>query len=137
MRRLVLFFAAVAMCMSCANDDTAVEPIVPSPHLSDIQQVIFTPSCSTNTSCHNSTGRAGMLDLTAGRSFTELTQRKGFYSEVPVVLPGRPEASFLVKKLRGMLGPNQGEQMPLRDTPLGEEQIQAIEAWIRAGAPND
>jgi hypothetical protein len=58
-----------------------------------------------------------------------------------VVEPGRPESSYLVNKLRGTQSSvgGLGELMPppAAGSPLTEEEILSIEAWITSGAPND
>jgi mono/diheme cytochrome c family protein len=53
------------------------------------------------------------------------------------VEPGAPERSYLILKLRG--DPSiSGDRMPQDGPPyLSNEQIDAIAAWIRAGAPNN
>lgn len=49
------------------------------------------------------------------------------------VVPGRPEASELVRRIRGQARP----RMPLDGPPyLGADQIELIEEWIRQGARN-
>ncbi|GAP61969.1 hypothetical protein ARMA_0392 [Ardenticatena maritima] len=48
----------------------------------------------------------------------------------PVVIPGDPEASRLLEYVR------QGT-MPPDAPPLSPEQVQLIEEWIAAGAPNN
>lgn len=48
----------------------------------------------------------------------------------PVLVPGKPEESRLVKHLRGTLAPT----MPFDGDPLPEAEIVRLEAWIRAGA---
>jgi mono/diheme cytochrome c family protein len=48
----------------------------------------------------------------------------------PVILPGNPRGSLLVKKLVG------GE-MPKRGPRLTPDQIRLIDDWIAAGAPNN
>ncbi len=49
----------------------------------------------------------------------------------PAVVPGDPEASLLLARVRG---DEAGERMPPGDTPLTEEQIRVLEGWIQAGA---
>ncbi|MDB5904630.1 MAG: hypothetical protein JWM26_3508 [Betaproteobacteria bacterium] len=50
----------------------------------------------------------------------------------PVVIPGTPGASELVKRIRGERLP----RMPLTGPPyLGDAEIALVEAWIQAGAP--
>ena len=50
----------------------------------------------------------------------------------PVLVPGNPEGSELIKRLRGDSLP----RMPFLSRPLPEEQLHLIETWIRAGVPN-
>ena len=51
----------------------------------------------------------------------------------PVIVPGKPAESLLVRKLKGQAG----ERMPLRQPPLADEAIKKIEAWIADGAKFD
>lgn len=49
----------------------------------------------------------------------------------PIVEPGNPADSELVKRIKGITQP----QMPLGGSPLSEQQVQRIERWIEQGAP--
>ena len=49
--------------------------------------------------------------------------------------PGNPGNSFILDKLRGDLDPGEGERMPFGLRPLHALNIQLIEEWIAAGAP--
>ena len=49
----------------------------------------------------------------------------------PLVVPGDPDASYLVAKLRGGDG-IEGERMPIGDDPLSDEAMAAVTAWIAA-----
>ena len=51
------------------------------------------------------------------------------------VAPGDPDHSYLLLKLEGKLGPDEGVQMPLVGGPLPASAIDAIRRWIAAGAP--
>lgn len=51
----------------------------------------------------------------------------------PVIMPGKPVESLLIKKLRGTAG----ARMPLRRDPLPEADIASIEKWIAEGAKFD
>ncbi len=53
------------------------------------------------------------------------------------VVPGAPETSFLLDKVMGRLGPNEGGPMPLDRAPLSAARIEAIRKWILAGAPRE
>lgn len=49
----------------------------------------------------------------------------------PIVEPGEPDESELIKRLKGISQP----RMPMSGPSLSEGQIQRFEAWIEAGAP--
>jgi hypothetical protein len=51
----------------------------------------------------------------------------------PIVVPGKPAESLLIKKLRGQ----EGAQMPLNRPALEESVIAKFEAWIADGAKYD
>lgn len=50
-----------------------------------------------------------------------------------VIIPGEPQESILVQRLKGVLLP----RMPLNSSPLPGDEIAVIETWIREGAPNN
>jgi len=52
----------------------------------------------------------------------------------PVIVPGNPDESLLVKKLKGTGG---GQRMPQGRPPLEDALIAKIETWIREGATFD
>jgi WD40 repeat protein/mono/diheme cytochrome c family protein len=52
----------------------------------------------------------------------------------PGVVPGKPEASFLLDEIRVTNGK---AEMPKNGAPLKPEQYQIIEAWIKQGAVDD
>ena len=56
----------------------------------------------------------------------------GGESKLPAIVPGKPDASELIKRIRH---PDEDERMPGNGEPLRAEQIAALEAWISAGAP--
>jgi hypothetical protein len=111
-----------------------------------VHAAILSPSCATSN-CHSNLGSSLVGTAEAGLQFQD---REGAYfvltgrvcdGEVPdgvtppdrnFVDPGDPEGSRLVRILRGL----ESFIMP-PDAPLPEGEIQAIEAWIRAGAPCD
>jgi hypothetical protein len=51
----------------------------------------------------------------------------------PVVVPGNPNASELVKSIQGLSQP----AMPLGDVSLSSSEVEAIILWIEAGSPNN
>jgi mono/diheme cytochrome c family protein len=51
----------------------------------------------------------------------------------PIVLPGKPDESLLVRKLKGM----EGARMPMGRAALPDSQIQLVATWIKEGATFD
>lgn len=51
----------------------------------------------------------------------------------PVIVPGSPQDSLLVKRIEGIVQP----QMPLGGTPLSQADIDLIVNWITEGAPDN
>ena len=60
---------------------------------------------------------------------------------MPRVMPGAPEQSYLIHKLRGsqLAVGGSGSRMPMNDPPrpLDEAQLGQILRWIEAGAPDN
>jgi|SRR6266508_2355516 len=130
----LLFFLFLGACGGGGSDGTAV----PLAQLSDIQQKIFSPSCAAFSACHSPSGKAGKCLLTAGNSYNSLVNHVASGNPAKMlVTPGHTESSFLLEKLRGELGPDEGDPMPLNNPSLSDAQIQAIADWIAQGAPND
>jgi hypothetical protein len=86
-------------------------------------------------------GRAVLAILAAAalaRAYANIVGRPApEQSQLDLVQPGNPEASYLLKKVRGDAGIT-GSRMP-RDGPpfLSSQQIAGLAAWIQAGAPNN
>ena len=112
------------------NGCTIVQPFA------SVQQV-FSQSCAFS-SCHSALSRQGELVLSDEElSWDNLVMRTPYNAEAADmglwrVLPGDPERSYLIRKLRGE-GP--GDAMPQGFPPLPEATIHMIEDWIRRGAP--
>jgi hypothetical protein len=105
-----------------------------------IYQKVFLSSCAFS-SCHSAESKKADLDLSALESsyqelvgvepFTETARAAG----MKLVDPGRPENSFLLKKL-GQPGPGEGARMPQSaPEPLPDAVVNAVREWILAGAP--
>ncbi|HQU47037.1 MAG TPA: hypothetical protein PK867_29810, partial [Pirellulales bacterium] len=82
---------------------------------------------STCTDCHGGMQPRGRLNLT---TFAGLL-RGG--DSGPIVSPGKPAESLLIKKLKGMAG----QRMPLQKEPLDDATIAKFEAWVAEGAKLD
>lgn len=106
----------------------------------DIQEYIFDKSCA-NSVCHAAPANAGNLNLTYGVSYQDLVGRvsqnpAAAAAGLKLVDPGNPENSFLLTKLMGPEVPEQGARMPFGGGVLHDGKIDAVRAWIAAGAPD-
>ena len=107
--------------------------------LAQIQASIFTPRC---TLCHDGSQPAngilpGAMNLNAGASFANLVNVASQQQpSVLRVVPGNPDASYLVRKLEGAPGIT-GQRMPFGGPFLDAAAIAQVRAWIAAGAPNN
>ena len=148
MRLLNRVLAVLAATLMIGCDEKLSDLTGPTPNLqptfSSIQHDIFETSDSSGRTpcvqCHTNVGRnpAGGLNLTSGNSYAALInaaslQRLGALR----VIPGNPEASYLIQKLDGAAG-IAGRRMPFNGPPyLTDGQILVIKRWIEIGAAND
>jgi hypothetical protein len=136
--------AAIAALMGCGG--TVRSPTEPAGGggpgakaltFAQIQAGIFTLSCA-KAGCHASSTASGGLVLDAGLAYADIVgQPAQEQPQLAYVRPGNPEASYLLKKVRG--DPDiTGGHMPLDGPPfLSPQQIAGLAAWIQAGAPNN
>ena len=148
MKRSVLFFAAAALVLSVGCDESLRDFAGPTPNLeptfSSIQRDIFSArdvaGRAACTECHNVDGAilANNLNLTGPTAYVALVNAPstGKPSAIRVV-PGDPDASYLVQKIEGAPG-IVGERMPRTGGPfLTPGQIAIIRRWIELGAANN
>lgn len=122
------------------------KPPIPSFRI-DILPVLVS-NCATAEGCHGNRPTPSVdLDLRASAAYRQLVDipseaRRGAVR----VKPGDTQASFLLDKLTGRLGPVQeGKRMPIDaetgapvvPSPLASDFIDGLERWIAAGAPNN
>lgn len=99
-----------------------------------IQDDIFTPNCGF-AGCHDSASRQENLDLSsAAVSRANLVNVLSVCAGKLRVVPDDAAASYLLDKLGAGEEPC-GSLMPEVLPPLSQAQIDAIAAWIEAGAP--
>lgn len=120
----------------------ACRPGLPAQALAGLQGTLFTPACSR---CHPGDGGSDFSDLphTYEATVGRVSRYAGADGRLKVVAPGDLAASSLWLKvlggsaaspsLRGPGGERVGEAMPRADAPLGEEALDALEAWICGG----
>jgi mono/diheme cytochrome c family protein len=83
---------------------------------------IFEGAC---VECHGLKKASGGLRLTTGSK----VMAGGITG--PLVVPGKPEDSYLLKRLRGE---GEEDRMPLKGDALSKEEIKIVERWIKEGA---
>ncbi len=118
---------------SCPTGGTA-DGVATVSYVNDVVPLLIETKCLT-TACHGGVVPSSRFDLrTYASSFIagDDARRIG----VCEIVPGDPERSFLIEKLRSM-DPRVGLQMPLERDPLTEEEITIIETWIREGAQDN
>ena len=101
-------------------------------------QPILTGNCAFS-GCHAGTAPQQGQNLSAGVAYANVVcvasnERPGMMR----VRPFEPDSSYLVHKIQGTQGDvgGSGGQMPLGGTPLSQQQISLIRAWITQGARN-
>ena len=101
----------------------------------DINQRIFgAHGCAVST-CHGPIKQAN-LDLRAGTAYANLINVAATMAPGKTrVVPGNSAASFLSQKVHGTQGAGEGNPMPLVGSPLTPLELQVLDAWIDAGAP--
>ena len=105
-----------------------------APTLASIQANVFNVNCAVS-GCHGGAGAQQGLRLDPGFSAGNLINvHSPQNSNLIRVVPGDPDASFLIQKLQGADG-LLGERMPAGRPPLATATINVIRKWIEDGAP--
>lgn len=101
--------------------------------LAQLSAEIFTPRCAIS-GCHSGGFPTGNMSLEVSRIASQIigVPSSGKPGETRIV-PGEPDNSYLLKKLRGVSG-IVGSQMPLTGRRLTENEIARIARWVEDGA---
>lgn len=142
-RLFILLLSIAAIGLSCgdsSNDDDLDDALEVEATLTNVQSLVFTPSC-TNEACHDSSA-AGGLELSTAVSYASLVNVPATYPTAAArgklrVVPGDADASFLFQKLRGTMEADEGVLMPREASSLVSSKLALVRAWIEAGAKND
>jgi len=103
--------------------------------LASIQANVFSVNCAIS-GCHGGAGAQQGLRLDPGFSAGNLICVHSSQNSALIrVIPGDPDASFLIQKLQGVDG-LLGERMPADGPPyLTTATVNVIRQWIQDGVP--
>jgi hypothetical protein len=89
--------------------------------------------------CHLTGQEPGNMKLVPKAAHASLVGVKATETSLNRVEPGKPEQSYLVRKIEGthVAAGGSGERMPMGGDPLPAEQIATIRAWIEQGAQDN
>ena len=94
---------------------------------------ILESTCAT-AACHSASRGAGQLVLSPDVARENLVDVPSDQQDgATLVVPGDPDASYLMAKLRGDDG-IRGARMPIGRSPLSDEEMATISGWITGGA---
>lgn len=145
------WYEAVALMAGLALATTGSAQQAPCPTPAStfelIQRGVFEQHGCTQDFCHGAGMQAG-LDLRAGAAYASLLHHdesahadeaeQSDDHEYKLVDPGRPDESllWLVLAAKTLQRPNvPAEAMPIGALPLSRDELEAVDLWIAAGAP--
>ncbi|HYO70040.1 MAG TPA: hypothetical protein VEU33_28590 [Archangium sp.] len=142
LRRGVFLLGGLMLVGGC--DGGAVPP-EERPTFSQDVVPLFQGSCGFGSGCHGTAQPAGHVQLTLGSGdaatlLARLKEKSVREPSLPLVDPGNPSGSFLLRKVTGdytglPCAPSAcGERMPQRNMPLPQETLGMLELWIQQGA---
>lgn len=108
----------------------------------ELDRDVFLPGCAF-AACHGAARPAAHLDLSGGLCDAQLERASCLFPGKRLVVPGRPDLSFLVDKLSGDNLAAQPDtdcsttgnaRMPYGAAPLSPATIERVRTWIRGGA---
>lgn len=103
-----------------------------------LQERIFDHHSCSAAACHGVAG-PGALSLAKGEAYHSLVDADSVASDLPRMKKGVADESFLYLKLRAATEPGSvsisGSPMPSGLAPLSADELEAVRAWIDAGAP--
>jgi hypothetical protein len=103
-----------------------------------LRTYVLEPRCATSA-CHSGPTPLATPRLDGPEAYDAIVNVPSLGSSLVYVAPDAPDDSYLLHTVTGTAGDVGGTtvQMPQDDLPLDESEIEAIRAWIAAGAQND
>lgn len=105
----------------------------------EIRTLILEPRCATSA-CHSGANPVAQPRLDGAAAWDAIVDVPSSVPGYAFVTPESPDESYLLQTLLDGGAADVGGStslMPQGETPLDESEIEAIRAWILAGAPND
>ena len=123
--------------VACAGDGTGLDEFEDDAAvtIADVQPV-FSVNCAVS-GCHTGASPAQGMDLGAGQAFSSVENVASLeLHTMNRVTPTQPDDSYLVHKIQGthVDQGGSGSRMPLGRSPLPQDEIDLIRAWIAGGA---
>lgn len=99
-----------------------------------VVQPVFTARCS-EAACHGGLFLSEDLDLSEAAASRAGLARASTQAPLRRVVPGRPSASYLWRKLEGthLAAGGSGDPMPQAGDPIPASDLDAVRAWILSG----
>ena len=116
---------------STPSIDENKEPIIAAPTFTNIQENILNKSCAFS-GCHS----AGSVNPNLSDNAFQNIVNKQSSTGTNYITPNDPANSYLLQKVIGASGIN-GSRMPLNNSALSQENIDAITEWINDGAKDN
>jgi WD40 repeat protein len=117
---------AIVLCSAAASCVQAADDAAPAVSFRDQVAPILVRRC---LGCHSDRKAQGGLNLKT----LALFKKGGKTAGTDIVVPGDPEASYLVEAI----GPEASPRMPYKQPPLSASEIRLIERWVAEGAKFD
>lgn len=122
MRRSTILLPSAILSLAAVG---AAEP-VKSVSFKEQVAPILVKKCA---GCHNAKKTSGGLDMTT----FALLRKGGKAAGATIIEPGDPDGSQLIELVR----PDGEPRMPYKQPPLSQEEIRALESWVKQGAKFD
>ena len=132
---VLLLALAAAACGTQKSPTEPLGPVDPTATFTRVQMEVFTPSCALS-GCHAGGSPQAGMDLSAGRSYSQIVGVKATESTRLRIAPADVAGSYLLSKVAGDATIT-GSRMPLGGPYLSDATQKLLADWVRRGAPND
>ena len=132
---VLLLALAAAACGTQKSPTEPLAPVDPTATFTRVQMEVFTPSCALS-GCHAGGSPQAGMDLSAGRSYSQIVGVKATESTRLRIAPADVAGSYLLSKVAGDATIT-GSRMPLGGPYLSDATQKLLADWVRRGAPND